>query len=819
MTPKNSPATPAGPLLRAVRHAALCMSLGIIACHAQAAEQAAQTVQIDINTGSLDGALTQLSRVTGLNIVFDRQLLASKSSNGLHGRYTPEAALSQLLGGSGLRAIQLGNGGYQVIDSPVEATALELGATTIESNGLGETTEGTHSYTTGQTSTATKMNLSIRETPQTITVVTRQRMDDQHLASMTEVLKSTPGITMTQDGGERYNIYARGSAINTYQFDGVTTIQENETRSMPNTLLDMALYDHIEIVRGATGLMTGAGDPSGVVNLIRKKPTREFKSYVQGSAGSWNNYRAEADVSGPLNEHKTLRGRLVAAKQDNDSYMNWYTQNRDILYGVIEADLSEDTLLRLGIDNQQYKATGSPGVPMLYTNGRPTNFSRSRSSGARWGYEKFDTMNYTATLEHAFANDWGLRVVANHMKIKRNLDNTTYDSQTNNTFIDQATGEADATHAKASVKQVQRGVDVNLKGPFELFGRSHDLALGYNYADYRNDHYGYSADSESFNYVTWSNQIERQPFTGAMDYDIKIRQQGYFVASRFNFTDQWHLILGARVSDYHYDYYLHSFDFDGPFDYLRTEQRTERGVITPYAGLTYDLTPEHSLYISYTDIFKPQSAVDTNGTVLDPEVGKNYELGWKGEFFDGRLNANAAVYWIKRDNLAVPDGVVLNTQDPAYRAENGAETKGIDLEVAGEVAPGWNIQTGYSHTRTENADGLRLTTQLPMDTFRFWTTYRLPGEWEKVTVGGGVNWNSKSSVLFPKNRTVQVTTRVTQDDYAVASLMARYQVDEHLAATLNLDNLFDEKYYSGMAGSYGHYGPPRNANLTLRYDF
>lgn len=810
------------PLHLAVRHALftglLISGPLLLTVPASAAFASEQARHYAIAAGNLDQALNRFASEAGILLSTDAQLTAGERSPGLNGSYSVADGLAQLLAGSGLRALDTG-GNYaleRVVDS---ANALELGATTIQSNGLGATTEDTNSYTTAQTSTATKMNLSIRETPQTITVVTRQRMDDQHLASMTDVLKSTPGITMTQDGGERYNIYARGSAINTYQFDGVTTIQENETRSMPNTLLDMALYDHIEIVGGATGLMTGAGDPSGVVNLIRKKPTAEFKSYIQGSAGTWDNYRGEADVSGPLNAEKTVRGRLVAAKQDSDTYMDWYTQDREILYGVIEGDLTDSTLLRLGVDNQKYKATGSPGVPLLYTNGQPTDFSRSRSSGARWGYEKFDTTNYTATLEQALANDWDLRVVANHMKIKRDVANTTYDSQTSNTFIDQATGNASAGRADVAVKQVQRGLDINVKGPFELLGRTHDLAVGYNYADYHNDHQAFSGDIDSFNYYTWDNQIAEAPITGAMDFDIKIRQQGYFVASRFNFTDQWHLILGARVSDYHYDYYIHSYDLDGPFDYLRTDQRTETGVLTPYAGLIYDLTPEQSVYLSYTDIFKPQSAIDRNGTGLDPEVGKNYELGWKGEFFDGRLNASTAVYWVKRDNVAVADGTVGNTDVAAYRAEKGAETKGIDLEVAGEITPGWNVQTGYSHTRTENAEGTRITTQLPMDTFRFWTTYQLPGEWEKLTVGGGVNWNSKSSVLFPRVRNVQVATRVTQDDYAITSLMARYQIDEHLAATVNLENVFDEKYYSGMAGSYGHYGAPRNANLTLRYDF
>ncbi|WP_459206815.1 TonB-dependent siderophore receptor [Pseudomonas sp. MLB6B] len=797
-------------------HKALaCCGMGLALNLASSAYVQAQEWTLDIPAQPLNSALQSFARQADVQILFSPADVEGLRSNPLRGRYDLQGSLGALLRGTNLR--------YQIDGNTITVTAsagaaaagqVELSATTVNSMGLGETTEGTGSYTTGQTSTATKMNLSIRETPQTITVVTRQRMDDQHLMSMTDVLKSTPGITMTQDGGERYNIYSRGNAINTYQFDGVTTIQENVTRTMPTTLLDMALYDHVEIVRGATGLMTGAGEPSGVVNLIRKKPTAEFKSYVQGSVGSWDNYRAEADVSGPLNEQKTIRGRLVAAKQDNDTFMDWYTQDREIVYGVVEGDLTDSTLLRFGIDNQKYKATGSPGVPMLYDNGQPTHFSRSTSSGARWGYEKFDTTNYTSTLEQKLANDWELRVVGNYMEIKRDLDNTTYSSQTGNAFIDQATGEAEGSHDKANVEQIQKGVDVTLRGPFELFGRSHDLVVGYNYSDYHNDHTAYSSDVE-FNYNTWDNQIANAPFETGLDFDIKSRKQGYFAASRFNLTDQWHLILGARVSDYSYDYYFRSYRLATPqTGNVIPDDMRETGVVTPYAGLVYDITPEQSIYASYTDIFLPQSARDINGKSLEPIVGKNYELGWKGEFFDGRLNGNVAAYWIKRDNFAEYAGTSDITKEDYYTAVDGSETKGIDLELTGEITPGWNLQTGYSHTRTEDAEGTRLTTQLPMDTFRLWTTYRLPGEWEKLTLGGGVNWNSKSSVYFRR-----FGSRITQDDYAVASLMARYKINDNLAATVNVENLFDEKYYSGMAGSYGHYGAPRNANLTLRYDF
>lgn len=807
-------AFPRKPLVIALLGAALALQVGLIQPLAGSGLARAEEPQrsYSIAAGPLGAVLSRFASDAGVVLSFDARLTQGKRSPGLQGSFSVEQGFAQLLRDGGLQVIRSGNGDYQLLPRSNDG-ALELGATSVNAFALGATTEGTGSYTTGVTNTATKMNLSIRETPQTVSVFTRQRMDDQHLASVTDVLNQTPGITISQDGGERFNIYSRGSAINTYQIDGVTTTQENQTRNMPSTLLDMALYDRVEIVRGATGLMTGAGEPSGVVNLVRKRPTRDFQGYVQGGVGSWDYYRSEADVSGPLNESGNLRGRLVAAKQDNHSFMNWYTQKRELVYGVVEADLGDSTLVRFGIDYQKYRSTGSPGVPLLFTNGRATDFSRSTSSGARWVYDDFETLNYTASIEQQLGDNWKLRVTGNYMDVDRDADLGWYRSSSGFSYLDQATGTASAERGRISAEQVQRGVDVNLDGAYELFGRSHELVVGYNYSDYDNDHRSLNGGIATFNFYTWDNELAKGSYTPSQLFDIRSRQSGWFVANRFNFSNDLHLILGARVSSYNYDYNLTLRSTRTTTAY----QMRERGEVTPYAGLIYDLTPEQSVYASYTDIFKPQSSQDRDGKVLEPIVGKNYELGWKGEFFEGRLNASGAVYLVKRDNVAEldPGYTVPGTTNDAYRAVNGAETKGIDLEIAGEITQGWNLQTGFSHSRTEDAKGQRLTTQLPMDTFRLWSTYRLPGDWEKLTLGGGVNWNSSKSLTFSR----YANAKVKDDDYAVASLMARYQVDEHLTATLNVNNLFDEKYYTGMAGSYGHYGAPRNATLDLRYDF
>lgn len=806
------------PLATAVR--SLMLGLAVATLHMPLQAQAASAEQAGVRhyaiaAGSLDSVLGQFGQQAGVMVAVDSQVSHGLRSPGLQGQYSVEQGLASVLAGTGLQPVLVGSGQYRLIPRTSESGALELGATSVNAAGLGATTEGTGSYTTGVTSTATKMNLSIRETPQSISVITRQFMDDQQLTSMSDVLKQTPGITMSQDGGERFNIYSRGSALNTYQFDGVTTYQENQTRTMPSTLLDMAIYDRVEVVRGATGLMTGAGDPSGVVNVVRKRPTHTPQAYVQGGLGSWNYQRLEADVSGPLNSADTLRGRLVAAKQTNHSFMDWYQQDRDIAYGALEADLTDTTLVRVSIEHQRYRPTGAQGVPLIYNNGQQTDFSRSKSAGARWNEDRFETTNYNLGLEQQLAGDWQLKVGTTYMDVDRDTRTGAYSAPSNNSAITPE-GIASIGRSYSWATQRQKAVDATLQGPFELFGREHELILGGNYLDYVNHHHAVTGGAVQVDYNNWDYELpkpDKDTYTPNLDYDVDTQQSGYFVAGRFNLSDSLHLILGARGSNYRYHYYLRSLPNGDPTDY----RMTERGVVTPYAGLVYDVTAEQSVYVSYTDIFKPQSARDRSGKILEPVVGKNYEMGWKGEFYEGRLNASVAAYLIKRDNVAEADGIVENNggeEETAYRAVSGAKTKGIDMELAGEITPGWNLQGGYSHSRTEDAEGTRLTTQLPLDTFRLWTTYQLPGDWQNVTLGGGVNWNSSNSLYFSR-----YGTWVGQDDYTVVNLMARYRFNEHLSTTLNLNNVFDEKYYAGFSGSFAHYGAPRNVMMNLRYDF
>lgn len=258
-------------------------------------------------------------------------------------------------------------------------TTLELGATEVTSTHLGSTTEGTSSYTTGAMSTATKLPLTMRETPQAVTVITRQRMDDQAMTSINDVVNATPGLFLNYSSGPgRQSYSARGFDIDNLMYDGIPSGYRGAVvGAQPN----LAMFDRVEVVRGATGLVTGAGNPSAAINMVRKRPLDEQKVTLTGAAGTWDNYRGEVDASSPLNDSGTWRGRVVTSYRDSNSFVDDVDEQHGLFYAITEADLGEDTTLTLGFSNQKDKTNYFWGSSMIGLDGHHLDLPRSYNPG------------------------------------------------------------------------------------------------------------------------------------------------------------------------------------------------------------------------------------------------------------------------------------------------------------------------------------------------------------------------------------------------------------------------------------------------------
>ena len=680
-----------------------------------------------------------------------------------------------------------------------------LPALKFTANQLGEITENSGVYTPGTIATATRLILKPRETPQTISVITRQEMDDFNLNSIDDVMRHTPGVSVVTYDSERTEYYSRGFAIQNFQYDGIP-MRRDSAYSAGNTLSNTAIYDRVEVLKGATGLLTGVGDPGATINLIRKKPTREFQGSTSLGIGSWNTYRGEIDLSGPLNDSGTIRARGVAAYQDKESQLDHYERKTPVFYGILEADLSDQTLLTIGADYQDSTPKGSTwgGIPIYDTAGNFNKMPRGFNNGASWSNWEQYTRTIFSTLEHKFENDWVAKLQLNHQI-------NGYDAQlgaaaggnpnpVNGSGVSMWVG-----NYKGETKS--NAADIYASGPFQLFGREHELVVGANISEstWKNKGYGAPSDYKTTvdQYYQWNGNVPEPNWQAGSHWTNKetTKQNGLYVTSRLNLNDDLKLILGGRVANY------------------KSEDMKESGIFVPYIGTVYDLNDKYSVYASYSTIFSPQSNQDVAGNTLDPQEGENYEVGIKGEFYDGRLNSSLAYYQLKQDNYAQEiAGVKTPSGNTAFEAIQGVKTKGVELEITGEIMPDWNLHAGFNH-KVSKRQGDKVSTLTPENEFTLYTSYKVNQWVDGLTLGGGVRWQDETWGNV-KNPQYTDSIKHTVSDYWLVDAMANYQVNDQLSLSFNVNNLLDEKYYT-IFSWYSTYtwGEGRNYNLGLKYKF
>lgn len=741
----------------------------------------------DIPAGPLATTLNRIAREAGLALTIPPAMLAQRQAPAIRGDYSGEAALQLALHGSGLTLSKTAAGSYTVQASPAAPEALLPVIQVSADAGRDAATEGSGSYTaTGPARTATRMNLSLRETPQSVSVLTRQQLDDRGISNFEQALTTTPGITVDKSYGDtRGYYYARGAQVSNLTYDGLPSTLNFDIYAPP----DMALYDRVEIVRGATGLMQGAGNPSAAINLIRKRPTEDVQARLQGHLGTWDNRRIEADVSGPLNAAGSLRGRAVAAHEDKDSFLKQVYGRSQVLYGIVEADLGPRTTVSLSAnlhDTDRGMAWGNA----------PHGLSRDVTFATDWTYHDTRSHGVNARLEHHFDDDWQLRAEAAYLYGEQTWLGT-WQSGT----LDYATGDGLSLYAIGyRYDDRQLSLNADLSGRFELFGRRHDLIVG---ADARRRTYRPWGSARSalvpVNAYHFSPADFSRPALALIKqpWGSEIHQSSFYAASRWHLTDPLKLIAGARLS--------------------RWEQIDSYSVSdepTPYAGLVWEMNDTLSAYASYTSIFQPQSARDRDGKVLPPVEGKTYEAGIKGAFNHDRLNASLSVYRTDsvnraQEDLAGPSPCPYNGATYCSRAAGEIRSEGVEVELAGAIGAAWQVGAGYTfnkayYLKDASQQGEPVNRKLPRHLLRLSGSYALNPDW---TFGASLNVQSEMR-----------SARLRQGGYAVAGLMARWRLNAQHAIQVNLNNVFDRHYYQSLGtltdGNY--YGEPRNLMVSFR---
>ena len=686
----------------------------------------------------------------------------------------------------------------------------------------GERTEGDGSYTVGKQRTATRMSLSLRETPQSVSVVTRAQIEDFQLNDVNQLLASVPGVNVQAVETDRFYYSARGFDIQTFQIDGIGQpfAFEIATGSM-----DTAIYDHIEVVRGAPGLLSPTGNPSAVINFVRKRPTLTPRVSASAQYGSFDHLRVDGDVSVPLTKDGSIRARGVGAYLDEDSYLDRYRLKRWTGYGIVEADLGPNTVVSGGYGHQKHDSHGAMwgALPLYYTDGTRVDYDRSSNSSPEWSNWAIINRQIFGDITHEFANGWVVKASALRQAVSENDElfyvygNPVRGAKGDVDLGDPANPNDDRgiqTYPGAFTAETRNlTLDINLGGKISLFGRDHDVMIGFTRAAQHYDQQSSYDNSAIGDFISIADLVAgtfpRPDFPAEYDdsLDTHTRRETVYGLLRLNLSDPFKIMLGGN--------YTHAMSegisYNVPTNY-------DRSRFLPFIGATYDINANISAYASYATIFNPQTQIGADFRILDPIEGDNVEVGLKGTWYDDRLNASIAVFQARQDNTAESAGFDPNIGQTIYKGVD-AKSQGIELEVGGELLPGLQATGGFTTMRITGNDNRAARTFVPRNTARLNLTYS-PPSFDRVKVGGSVSYQSK---IYNAPGGVSTTTgepiRITQGGYAVVNLLGSYRLTDRVKLAVNVRNITDAKYLTALNTDQGYYAAPRSVLGTISVGF
>ncbi|WP_438392380.1 TonB-dependent siderophore receptor [Caballeronia sp. DA-9] len=663
-----------------------------------------------------------------------------------------------------------------------------------------------------KTTVGSKIPVTAREVPQSVSVIPQERIQEQHFDSLKEAMNYAPGVTVFQSDSSRTQYYARGFPVGSFLIDGTPTIFNNSMSSSATTFSpDLALYENVELLTGPSGLFNGFGSPGGAINLVRKHAQKEFTATAELTGGTRGNNGATIDVGGPLNAAGTLRGRVVGSYTGADGVQDSTHSRSKVLYGTIEADVTDTTLVRAGISYQD-RTTSDPWLWPVYTNGTHGDLPVDHYYGAGWNKDRYSSTDVFAEVHQKLAGGWSAKAVFDYQYDRSSiLQSNIVGGIDPTTFI----GNMAATNNHAA--ESKYNFDLSAAGPYQLFGRTHQAVIGLNYAkmnDMNKQNFGPDGDDFFIQPVDVRNINYPLPNWLNLPTDTDVlhtytRQFGFYGQTKISITDPLSLIVGGRVSWYQSKLSPDSvFNYDGYTPYSLNNS----GKFTGYAGLVYDLNSQYSVYASYTSIFQPQDdTLTADGKMIKPITGSQYEAGIKGEFGGGRLDASLAVFQIDQKNRAATD-----PNNPDFSIALGkARSRGVELTTNGEVLPGWRMFASYTYTDAQLLDqdsfdsiSSPFGSIAPKHTVKLWTSYQFPSVLHGLTIGGGLTAYSPTTA-------VRYGITVNQGTYAVADASLSYAFTKKTSLSLNANNLFNRDYF---AGAYSR-GFQRTVLLTLRTGF
>lgn len=790
------------PLARAIQYGLLAGSLAVglpaTALAQDAAGQGTTTQQsYSIAAGQLDTALNRFAVMAGIEIAFDAALTSGLQTAGLQGQYSIDEGLQRLLAGTGLAAVRRTDGSYRLEARP---TDVDLPLVRVEADWMQETAYGpVQGIAATRSATGTKTDTAIIETPQSISVVSREEFQNYGARNFTEALAYTAGISR-QEGADRSteSLRVRGFTVDRSYRDG-SKYQAN----LYDGQQELYGLERLEVLKGPSSILYGVASPGGMLNAVSKRPTSEPLREVNIEAGSFDRRQISADFSDALDEDGVWSYRLTMLHRDSDTFIDHVPDDRTYIAPALKWQPNEDTSLTLLSEYQRDQTAYVYGLPNSGTilpnpNGQ---IPRERFTGEP-GYDEYDNERYSIgyLLEHGFSNS---------LRLRHSLRTFRSDRDFPQMGIGQSSDQRIYTRSAQDRRDASSGLisDTSLQYDWEAGNTANTSMIGIDYLRQRHETERYNRTApplDLFDPVYGSGNFG-EPVPFAWSSKQRSEQVGLYAQNQMKIAEKWVFLLGGRQDWTESE----TSPYFGPTEWNRRTANAFTGRVGGVYLADNGLAP----FISYSQSFEPTSGTDRGGSRFEPTRGEQYEVGFRYQPDGWDTMLTAAVYQLTQENVLTIDPVDTN-----FSTQIGeVRSRGVELEAKTAIGPNANLVTAYAYTDarttksspvTPGEEGKR-TPNTPYNQFSLWGDYRfsdfgLPG----LKLGAGVRYMGPTKATWVEGEV---------PSFALLDTRVSYETGPWIYA-LNATNLTDKTYIESC--TYGcFYGEPRSVVGSVSYQW
>ncbi|MEN5201679.1 TonB-dependent siderophore receptor [Pseudomonas wadenswilerensis] len=778
-----------------------------------AAEQSGNLRSYNLPAAPLSTTLNQIASQAGIALALDPSLASGRTSAPVSGQYDGVGALQAALRGTGLQLQQSSAGTYSLVAAP-EGT-LALPETSVNARSDYESAWGPATgFTATRTAAGTKTDTPIVEVPRSMSVITREQLDDRQVLNLNDALRYTAGVQSSGYGSDTRADWLRVRGFDPTQFlDGLPLPKG----SFANPKVEPWNLERIAVLRGPASSVYGQTPPGGMLDMVSRRPQAESAHQIEAQVGSNNHRQINFDSTGKIDDQGQFLYRVSGVVRDSGAPTDHVPDKRYNLAPSLTWNMDEDTSLTF-ITQFTRDDTGISGqfLPLQGTKlGSPAGDISHHKNLGDPDWEFYDRTYYALgyAFEHRLNDVWQFRQNLRYTKSDLSFQGINVATMNNDTIQPDGTVPRETGIVNEDISQF--AVDNNFQADFQTGALSHTLLIGLDHqrsnTNYRWD-YGLSPSVPPGNVINppYGQDFSKVDYFTMYDYGQKIRQTGFYVQDQIA-LDNWRLTLGGREDWVHTGTTFHNQN-----DATSTERDK---AFTGNVGLSYVFDNGVTPYISYTESFQPTTGAAVASTdSFKPTEGRQYEVGIKYQPVGSKNLYTAAVYDLRQDNVKVTEGNI--TQQVGQ-----LQVRGLELEATTQVTENLKLIGSYSYTDTEilkgaaNEQGNRMAL-IPRNQATLWADYTWhSGLLDGFGVGGGVRYVGDNYGNTTNTDLGYVGSYTVYDASVHYDLGRKVSTLKGMTVAVEAKNLFNKDYLANCDGYWCYYGDERNVVASVNYKF